>query len=171
MNIINNYYESSFTANEILKADKKLDELSGIYEMSTSQALINCSQKSKKRSRSDYNAENVSNFFVAVIKEFDHAQIVPILKIYLSKRFNLLISKVIELAPDVNLDKILQNVIIFRDILNEIDRQIYKENFGKVYKYLSENLFHHLLVSKEMILNFNRIAPRIINHNGVSDCY
>ena len=160
---VSNYYKNSVCANELLKADEALDFDSGITHNCT--LINNKPQKlSGKRSRTEFVSEDMSSFFKAVIKEYDHAQIVPILKMYLDTNFNILISKVIQYSPETDLDALLQHVCIFRNILSDIDREIYKENFATVYKILGETLFHQLLVSKEIILNFNRVASRIVSH-------
>lgn len=171
LNIIENYYSNSKVAEELLKADIEIDAQGGIGHVNSlnareaAQQLQNAlKSKSRKRSREEFKSEDRMKFFQVVVKEYDYAHLFPVFKVYLDKKFNILLAKILQYDKETDYTAVLQNVTKFRDILHHAEKYFQTEQYQHVYTLLSETMFHHLLVSKGMIFAFNQGASRVLSH-------
>ncbi len=157
---LQNYYNYR-VAEELIKADQNIDLVAGIGTHEQEKTNFNIS---RKRSRNEFLSDDRLKFFSIVVKEWDHAALFPAFKTYLDTKFNTLLAKVISIDKLTDYTALLQNVSKFRNIMECADKHFYKEEYQHVYSLLSETMFHHLLVTKDMIFSFSKCASRVLAH-------
>lgn len=139
------YYPTNIVVDNMLKADVKIDrKLDGVDQVDVAIG--------KKRNRRVEEDNDVGEFFMMIVKEYDTANLFPTFKTLVDQKFYM------QLATHTYVDTFEDIALVvnkFKYILSEAEKALYNQNVNVLYNLLSNEMFELLFDNRHLILQFN----------------